>query len=179
MKSNFLFLIVGAVIGAAIIYFIPKKSDDSALRKKLAELENADALKGPAFFSTLEAKKLMKDKWQELPYDGNDGPTMRRSYEDESSRLWYPLRTMVGREEQVLRGFWVDRRMLETIFAQPGQYDGIRIYFGKRANAGKREYSLVFVGTTANTMGNKSSNDSGKYYDYVDPCPTNCGGDGK
>jgi len=179
MKSNFLFLVIGAIVGAAAVYFIPKKADDSALLKKIADLESAEAQKGPAFFSTLDAKKLSKDKWQELPYDGNDGPTMLRSYEDESNGLWYPLRTRVGNEEKVLRGFWVDRRMLDAIFAQPGQYDGVRIYFGKRAKAGKREYSLVFVGTTPGATKDADSDNTGKYYDYVDPCPTNCGTGGR
>lgn len=179
MKSNFLFLIAGLAIGAAIAYFMPKKTGEADLRKKIADLENAEALKGPAFFSTLDAKKFSENKWQELPYDGNDGPTMLRSYEDESNGLWYPLRTRIGNEEKVLRGFWVDRKMLETIFAQPGQYDGVRIYFGKRAKAAKREYSLVFVGTVPGTNKDNGSDNSGKYYDYVDPCPTNCGSGGR
>jgi len=179
MKGNFLFLVIGAIIGAAAVYFIRGKADDSALRKKIADLENAEAEKGPAFFSTLDAKKLLKDKWQELPYEGNDGPTMRRSYEDESNGLWYPLRTRVGTEEQVLRGFWVDRKMLDALFAQPGQYDGMRIYFGKRKGSGKREYSLLFVGTTPSATPGKDSDNMGKYYDYVDPCPTNCGTGGR
>ena len=94
---------------------------------------------------------------------------MLRSYEDESNGLWYPLRTRVGNEEKVLRGFWVDRGMLDAIFAQPGQYDGVRIYFREKGK-GRQKGILFGICRYYSSATKDLDSDTGKYYDYVDPC---------
>jgi hypothetical protein len=115
------------------------------------------------------------DKWKKLPWGGNDGPSMIQAYQAEAAQD--PGSAMVvgvNGSYQLLKGFWLDRKMIDTIFAQDdiGSCNGIRIYFGKKQEAVPREYTLVFVGTES--AEGKSEN-TGAYFDYVDPCPTNCG----
>ncbi len=125
-----------------------------------------------------EVSAPTSNKWQPLPHDGNDGPGMLKRYQEESKDLWYPLKVRLreANKDSVLRGFWLDRRMIDQIFGQGEGFDGIRIYFGKKHDAGKRQYSLVFIGTKpSQQLKKEGSEDGGLYFDYVDPCPTNCG----
>lgn len=138
---------VGVILGVIIAYFV-MRSDVSLAKSGLGNLS---------------------PEWK--PIETVEAQSWMAQYEKEANGLWYPLKTDSG---QILRGFYIPRQMIDTIYAQDSTCDGFRIYLGKRTGAPKRNYCLVFVGTKPAARKSKISEDFGKYYDYVDPCPTNC-----
>ncbi|RYF51271.1 MAG: hypothetical protein EOO38_03635 [Cytophagaceae bacterium] len=117
-------------------------------------------------------------KWQEI--GEKQGRAITANYLREQQNIWpHYFRLRTGDDEEVLRGFWIDKNMLNaidsTVSAGTGnkEIDGYSIFLGKWEENAKRYYSLV-VRATGND-GTKSSG-KGPWYDMVDPCPSNCKG---
>lgn len=158
-KPNYLLIVVGILFGIFLGYLIAKLMDQSLFIN--------------------ESKSTGGPKYIEIPKSKAD--EMRKRYKDEQDDLWYPLRTNEG---AILRGFWVDRKLIDSIARQDANYTGIQIYLGKDVDAKKREYSLIFVGTKLRPASPAPAglitidDDFGRYFDYVDPCPEKCGDSG-
>jgi len=123
---------------------------------------------------------LSKSEWRQLGKD--TGKILLQNYLDEQKGVWpHFLRLRTGDKEEILRGFWIDRQMLDEInqivSATPGspQISGYSIFLGKWDDRAKRYYSLVVRATTG--APNKTGAGVGPFYDMVDPCPDNCGGE--
>jgi hypothetical protein len=153
-------LLLGILLGGAITFFM--------LRPKI-KFKTGTATKErtvPGFAS----KKVIF--WEPVePGEAND---WLKNYRVESESLWYPLR--VENSDDILRGFFIDREMIETIIAQDStNCNGIRMYLAKKTGLPKRNYCTLFVGTHGYEGPGGNPEDFGTFYDYVDPCPTNCG----
>jgi hypothetical protein len=106
-----------------------------------------------------------------------------RNYLGEQDNIWpnyFRLRT--GREKKVLRGFYLDKVMLDSIVyvadSLKQKIDGFHIYMGKWDTANKRYYSLVVRGAGKPLTSKDTSGGAvGPYFDMVEPCPDNCGED--
>lgn len=122
----------------------------------------------------------LSQEWRKL--GGDTGRILMRDYLDEQNGVWpHYLRLRTGDKEEILRGFWIDRKMLEEIqrevSATPGNpaISGYSVFFGKWDEWAKRYYSLVVRATTG--VPNKDGRGVGPFYDMVDPCPDNCSGE--
>lgn len=118
---------------------------------------------------------VTKDKAQEL----------MANYVKDQDRVWpehLSLRT--GKDKQRLRGFWIDAKLLKDVsdsleVNHPGTViSGYNVFLAKWDTAQLRFYSLV-VRATGAMNSERRPGGIGNYFDMVDPCPDQCGNDGK
>lgn len=122
--------------------------------------------------------------WTQISDNTAEG--LRKTYKDEQEGIWLPsfrLRTVdQNMDKVILKGFWIDSAMLKNINAANEAIDptvrinGYHVYFGKYDTADRRHYALVVRASHRVSMGGRDINKGvGPYYDFVDPCPDNCG----
>lgn len=133
------------------------------------------------FFIISPSLNSMTNKIEWAPIkDSSTAAGWINNYRKEADGLWYPLRVS---KDTILKGFWIDRKMIETMFKQDSAaVNGIRIYFAQKDPTLRRTYNLVFVATKhfygKPKLDPNGNDDFGGYFDYVDPCPNNCGSTG-
>lgn len=155
--KNLIAPLLGLIVGLLIGYFLLQKKENSKISFSVSSMK-AGVLWGPI------PDRVTAEQWV-------------NNYRKEADRLWFPLRTQ---DDNILKGFWVDKKMIDTVFAQDSSANGLRIYFAQKNSNETRKYNLVFVGTKPDTGSTtkkdpNGNDDFGTYYDYVDPCPKNCG----
>jgi len=116
-----------------------------------------------------------KRNWADI---GDKGKDLMSNYLNEQENIWpHYFRLRTGDKEEILRGFWIDKKMLDKmnsdVAALPGApvVNGYHVFFGKWDEDAKRYYSLVVRASQG--IANAGV---GNYFDMVDPCPDNCGG---
>ena len=130
--------------------------------------------------------KIATMQWVDL---GKDDKGLMANYENEQKGIWpHFLRLRTGEKEEILRGFWIDKNMLDAIQkivdnipADPKPViNGYSVFLGKNEDYARGYYSLVVRATEGkkNVMtGGLDTLGVGNYFDMVDPCPDDCGGD--
>lgn len=100
----------------------------------------------------------------------------------DSTGNYYHTRPNNTGHRRLLRGFWIEKNMLDTINSYiekdypTDSLVGYHVLFGKIDNKGVIEYKLVVRGSvTSKTKNNQLITSAGDYFDMVDPCPDNCG----
>ncbi len=95
---------------------------------------------------------------------------------EESDPQIFPLKTLNGEN---LRGFYIKKEIFDTLINRK-HAEGIRLLFAKLPNGGPKAYTLVIYGTQRDK--DKNLTDTTQYnvpsmgvYEYIDPCPDNCG----
>lgn len=133
---------------------------------------------GPAFSRPLS---------RPIPLDSAHMMFKKFRHQNEGRLVVRPLKSDTSGR---LRGFFINREALDVILGQDS-CNGIRLIFGKNRshlNDRRRVYTLVVVGTKLDSVevmgsGRKLTKElinneiiwKGNVYDYVDPCPPNCG----
>lgn len=91
----------------------------------------------------------------------------------------YKIKTLDNRS---LKGFWIDSGAIYKMLRQDPTCNGIRIYLAKSPlnhDENKKVMSLVFIATksdpTAKSLNKDVFDENALIYDFVDPCPDNCG----
>lgn len=151
ISKPLLFVLIGIAIALAFFYFKYKKT---------GLFQNGES----SYWTEIrddEAKKLLSN------------------YLEEQRNIWpHYFRLRTGDNEEILRGFWIDKKMIDEInrivatMPNNPQINGYNIFLGKWGENAKRYYSLVVRATQyPDTTG------VGKYFDMVDPCPDDCGSD--
>jgi hypothetical protein len=140
---------------------------------------------GYLYLKRKELKFNRQAAWVEIP--SGTAKDIMQKYQDEQEGIWlasYRLRTVDrNKKEQVLRGFWLDSMMLkdiqDAVFKEDPsiKINGYNVFFAKYDTADKRHYALVVRATQFVKKATGDDNEGvGPYFDFVDPCPDNCGG---
>ena len=138
------------------IYNAIAASKTFAFGKNRAVTKSGDSTKGGDLIDTALAKKMI---------------TAFSAEQDISN---FPLKTLSGEN---LRGFYIRKEIFETLINAKGA-NGIRLMFAKLPDGGSKAYTLIIYGTKISTAlkGGYDKNDPTMgVYEYIDPCPKNCG----
>ena len=132
-------------------------------------------------FADPEGYYYGKKNWIKLP--PGKGPELISNFREDQKRIWpHYFRLRVGSKDSILRGFWIDKAMLADIdqnVLNQGNTEpvtGYHVFLGKWDTAGKRFYSLVVRATVKDSKNANKDTGEGDFYDMVEPCPDNCGG---
>ncbi|MFT4092340.1 MAG: hypothetical protein QM640_01780 [Niabella sp.] len=94
---------------------------------------------------------------------------------------YWALTTIQNGKKVLLRGFFINKTIIDSInfLAGKDSLTGYGIYFGRRPSAKDpklEENTIVIRGVTDKTK-KSVSNVENIYYDKVNPCPEDCGGE--
>lgn len=121
--------------------------------------------------------------WIEIP-DPAEAKTLMDAYVDEQKGIWIPSYRLRTDKDEILRGFWIDKKMIDSInkialSEKPDRIiNGYNVFFGQYPKAGNRKYALLVRATIDSIKPSSTKIDTlsaGSFFDMVDPCPDHCG----
>jgi hypothetical protein len=157
---KWIFLAAGLIFGAFSSYLI--------FKKKTPEL---------SFANTIDVKNKVSPYTDASPIPYVLAQDIIKQFIKDSSK--FKIKTL---RDRALKGFWIDSGAVKKMLAQDPTCNGIRIYFANSPlnhDPNRKVISLVFLATKSDPANRNKAVDvfepNSLIYDFVDPCPDNCG----